>query len=184
MRAWITGLALLVLAAGAWGQGLVLPESGRVAFIGNTFVERDQAFGYFETRLILGFRDKEIVFRNLGWSGDTVRGEARAGFGQPLDGFNALVKQVGELKPDLIFLNYGLNESFAGAAGVEAFKSELGKLLDALSLEGRRVVIFAIMRQEKLGAPLPDPAGQNENIRLYNRVLKEAAAGRKLLFVD
>src|SRR5436305_10665780 len=108
MRAWITVLALVVLAAGALGQGLVLAESPRVAFIGNTFVERDQEHGYFETRLILAFAEKEIVFRNLGWSGDTVRGEARAGFGSPVDGFNALVKQVGELKPNLIFLNYGL----------------------------------------------------------------------------
>src|SRR5438067_10918565 len=141
MRAWITGLALLVLAAGAWGQGLVLPESGRVAFIGNTFVERDQAFGYFETRLILGFRDKEIEFRNLGWSGDTVRGEARAGFGQPIDGFNHIAKHVAELKPNVIFLNYGLNESYSGEAGLAAFESDLGKMLDMLSRGSARIVI-------------------------------------------
>jgi hypothetical protein len=46
------------------------------------------------------------------------------------------------------------------------------------------VVIFSIMRQENLGPPLPDPSRQNENIRVYNRVLKEAAQGRKLLFLD
>ena len=47
------------------------------------------------------------VFRNLGWSGDTMRGEARAGFGQPADGFNRLAKHVAELKPNVIFLSYG-----------------------------------------------------------------------------
>lgn len=160
-----------------------LPENPNIAFIGNTFVERDQQQGYFETRLIEAFADKNIIFRNLGWSGDTVRGEARAGFGQPVDGFNLLAKHVAELKPNVIFLNYGLNESYAGADRLDAFNVDLKKMLDMLSKESPHIVMFGIMQQENLGAPFPDPAKQNENIKLYNAALAKAAASRGIRFV-
>ena len=41
--------------------------------------ERDQAHGYLET--ILTARHPGLTFRNLGWSGDTVFGEAQASHG-------------------------------------------------------------------------------------------------------
>jgi hypothetical protein len=40
------------------------------------------------------------------------------------------------------------------------------------------------MQQENLGPPLPDPAAQNGNIRLYNGALAKAAEARGLMFVD
>src|SRR4051812_8388744 len=118
MRATFAALLLLQLAPiapAADDKAFSLPDRPVIAFIGNTFVERDFEQGYFETRLILAFADKQVIFRNLGWSGDTVRGEARAGFGPPTDGFNHLARHVEELKPNVIFLNYGLNESYSGA---------------------------------------------------------------------
>jgi lysophospholipase L1-like esterase len=188
MRLLFLALGLVLIAAG-WSfaadeKPLMLPEHPRIAFVGNTFVERDQEQGYFETLLIAGFVDKEIEFRNLGWSGDTVRGEARAGFGQPIDGFNHIAKHIAELKPNVIFLNYGLNESYAGEAGLAAFESDLGKMLDMLSKDGAKIVIFSIMQQENLGPPLPDPTAQNKNIQLYNAALAKASAARGMTFVD
>jgi hypothetical protein len=153
--------------------------------VGNTFVERDWRQGQLETRLILAFPEKAIVFRNLGWSGDTVRGEARAGFGQPKDGFNHLANHLDELKPNVVILNYGLDESYAGQSGLAAFESDLAKLLDMIAGKGNpQVVIFGIMAQENLGPPLPDPARQNEDIKLYNGVLARAAGARNCRFVD
>src|SRR5689334_11737857 len=98
-------LILATEATRADEKAFSLPDDPRIAFVGNTFVERDAHHGYFETRLILAFPEKSVVFRNLGWSGDTVRGEARAGFGQPVDGFNRLAKHLAELKPNVVFLN-------------------------------------------------------------------------------
>jgi len=180
----LTLLFSLTSAAQAQDKNFNLPENPRIAFIGNTFVERDAEHGYFETRLFLAFPDKEIIFRNLGWSGDTVRGEARAGFGQPIDGFNRLARHVADLKPNLIFLNYGVNESWSGAAGLPAFDADLAKLLDALTKEGAQVAIFSIMAQENLGPPLPDPDTHNKDVRLYNDTLAKAAAARGMRFVD
>jgi lysophospholipase L1-like esterase len=186
MRLLIAWLVLFLLAVPgmAADKPLALPDPPRVAFIGNTLVERDQQQGYFETLLIESFPDKEIEFRNLGWSGDTVRGEARARFGQPIDGFNHIVKHVADMKPNVIFVNYGLSEAFAGEAGLPAFESDLAKMLDMLSKDGAKIVMFSIMQQENLGPPLPDPTKQNENIRLYNDALAKAAAARGIEFID
>ena len=186
MRPLFLALALVLTAGWTFAEErpLSLPDHPRIAFIGNTFVERDQQQGYFETLLITAFPDKEIEFRNLGWSGDTVRGEARAGFGQPIDGFNHLANHVAELKPNVIFLNYGLNESYAGEPGLASFESDLAKLLDTLAKQTTQIVIFSIMQQENLGPPLPDPTAQNRNIQLYNTALAEAATARSLTFVN
>ena len=179
------GVGLIGVWARAGEARLVLPDSPRVAFVGNTLVERDQEQGYFETRLLAAFADRAVEFRNLGWSGDTVRGEARAGFGPPADGFNHLARHLAELKPNLIFLNYGLNEAFAGDGGLAGYEADLNRLLDVLTKDGARVVVFSIMQQEGVGAPLPDPAGQNRNIQTYNAALAKAAAARQgMTYVD
>jgi hypothetical protein len=164
---------------------LTLPDAPRIAFVGNTFVERDWCHGHLETRLILAFPDRPIVFRNLGWSGDTVRGEARAGFGQPQDGFNHLSKHLDEIKPNVVILNYGLSEAFVGPAGLPAFESDLAKLLDTIAAKNApQVILLSLMAQENLGPPMPDPAKPNENVRLYNQALAKAAGARNHRFVD
>jgi lysophospholipase L1-like esterase len=178
------GLVLLALPGRAADRPLALPDHPRIAFIGNTLVERDQEQGYFETRLIDAFPDKDIEFRNLGWNGDTVRGEARARFGQPIDGFNHIATHIAEMKPNVIFLNYGLNEAFAGEEGLSSFEADLSKMLDMLSKDHPQIVIFSIMQQENLGSPLPDPASQNKNIQAYNAALAKAAQARGLQFID
>ena len=60
--------------------------------------EREQRYGYWEMALTARFPDKDVQFRNLGWSGDTVWGQARASFGTPADGFKQLKDHVAALK--------------------------------------------------------------------------------------
>src|SRR4051812_42897177 len=79
-----------------------LKDGDRVLFVGGTFIEREGQLGYIETALIERFRDRNITFRNLGQSGDTVFADARnlnagwANFGPADQGFNRLKKLVGE----------------------------------------------------------------------------------------
>src|SRR5271154_1613105 len=54
-----------------------LRNGDRVALLGDTLIERDQRYGYLETLLSISNPDKYLVFRNLGWSGDTVGGISR-----------------------------------------------------------------------------------------------------------
>src|SRR5690348_13896088 len=69
---------------------LELRDGDRIVLIGDDLIERDQKSGYLETILTLLNPGKDLTFRNLGWSGDTVFGDARAGFGGRADGFRHL----------------------------------------------------------------------------------------------
>src|SRR4051794_36636452 len=111
MHRLFTGLILLLgpILAGAAEAPLTLADGDRVVFLGNTLIEREQRSGYWETALVRHFPGKKIEFRNLGWSGDTVFGAARAGFGTTKDGFRHLKEHVLALKPTVILLGYGTN---------------------------------------------------------------------------
>jgi lysophospholipase L1-like esterase len=161
-----------------------LLEGDRVVLLGNTLIEREQRYGYWETALTRRYPDKSITFRNLGWSGDTVFGEARAGFGGPADGFRHLKEHVLALKPTVLIIGYGANESFDGPAGLPRFVKGLETLLDALAPTKARVVLLSPLKQEDLGRPLPDPAAINKNLRLYADAIRDTAKKRGHLFVD
>lgn len=181
-------LLLMLLPAGS-AQGPAGPfellEGDRVAFVGNAFVERDLHHNYLEAFLAERFAGRRILFRNLGWSGDTVFGHARAGFGSPEDGFRSLVRHLSELKPTVLFFAYGMNESFDGEAGLPEFRKGLERLLDAVAeLRPRAVFLVSPIRHENLGPPLPDPEEHNRRLRLYGDALRQAAEKRSLGFID
>lgn len=161
-----------------------LRDGDRVVLLGNTLIERDQRFGYLETALTERYPGRNIQFRNLGWSGDTVWGEARAQFGSAADGFRALAEHVAALHPTVILVSYGTNESFAGEAGLQKFLDGLNTLFDTLDENHARIVVLSPLREENLGAPLPDPAPQNARLALYCTALKDVAAERGYGFVD
>src|SRR5262245_30927926 len=77
----IIGLAGPILATSARAgepPRFEFRDGDRVVLIGDTLIERDQEYGYLETLLTAANPDKTIIFRNLGWSGDTVGGLSRA----------------------------------------------------------------------------------------------------------
>ena len=183
--------ALLLCVAGCFLSGPLAAadqfqfrNGDRVVLVGNTLIEREQLYGYWETLLTALNPDKNITFRNLGWSGDTVFGEARAGFGTPTDGFRHLKEDVLALKPTVLILGYGGNESFAGPAGLPRFLKGLDTLLDALAPTEARIVLLSPLRHERLAAPLPDPTEHNKNLELYRDALREVALKRGYWFVD
>jgi lysophospholipase L1-like esterase len=161
-----------------------LADGDRVVLVGSTLIEREQRYGYWETALTRHYARCNITFRNLGWSGDTVWGEARAGFDTPKEGFKRLVEHTLALKPTVIILGYGTNEAFAGAAGLPRFRDGLNALLDALLPAKARMVLLAPLPLEKLPPPLPDPTAQNQNIALYCQAIRQIAAERRAVYFD
>jgi lysophospholipase L1-like esterase len=161
-----------------------LQDGDHVVFLGNTLIEREQRYGYWETILTTRFPAKNITFRNLGWSGDTVFGQARARFGSAADGFQHLKDHVLALKPTVIFVGYGSNESFEGEAGLPHFLQGLGVLLDTIAQTKARIILLSPLRHEDLGRPLPDPSPHNKNVQLYRNALRTVAAQRGHPFVD
>ena len=159
-------------------------DGDRVVLIGDALIEREQEQGMVETFLTLLNPDKTITFRNLGWSGDTVFGTARARFGTEADGFQHLKEHVLALKPTVLIVGYGMTDSFAGEAGLPRFKSGMNHLLDVLGETRARVVLLSPIAHEDLGRPLPDPTRHNEVLRLYSDAIREIAAERGAWFVD
>src|SRR5579863_8933052 len=106
-------LAILALAlapaASLAADAFSLKAGARVVLVGSTLIEREQSYAYWETALTE--RYPGAIFRNLGWSGDTVGGVARASFDAPAVGYKRLVEQVLALKPTVILVGYGTNES-------------------------------------------------------------------------
>src|SRR5678816_574875 len=102
---------------------LALRDGDRVAFIGDTLIEREQYSGWIELLLTARFADRNVIFRNLGWSADTPAGDSRfglsllqAGLEPPDEGWKQLQKQIAEYKPTVAVLGYGMASSFAGDA--------------------------------------------------------------------
>lgn len=159
-------------------------DGDKVVLIGSTLIEREQRYGYWETALTARNPDKNITFRNLGWSGDTVWGEARAGFGTPAEGYRQLIEHVKAEKPTVIIVGYGTNESFAGPEGLPKFKEQLKKLLDDLAVTKAKIVLLSPMKMLKMPPPMPDPAKANANIDLYGTAIDEEAKRRDAKFVE
>jgi lysophospholipase L1-like esterase len=175
----------LAVADSAWAaDAFALADGDRVVLVGSTLIEREQRYGYWETALTRRYPDKSITFRNLGWSGDTVFGDARAGFGSTADGFRHLKEHVLALKPTVLIIGYGTNESFEGPKGLPRFVKGLETLLDTFAPTKARIVLLSPLKQEKLEPPLPDPAGNNKNLRLYADAIRDVAKKRGHVFVD
>jgi len=174
-------------------------ERLRVAFLGNTFIDRAARHGYLESELTRLWPRRDIVFRSLGWPGDDITGTARTGFGpgeyrrsgwKPPDndtrdyGFHRMLEQVAEARPDVLFIGYGSTVAFDGAPGLERFETGLKRLLDALEPAGVRVVLLSPPPREARGEGWPDPRGQNEWLERVTKLLSVTAAARGHLHVD
>src|SRR5262249_54968431 len=123
-------------------------DGDRVVLIGSTLIEREQRAGYWETMLTARHPKLNLMARNLGWSPDTVLGDARAGFGTTADGFRHLKEHTLSLKPTVILVGYGTNEAFEGKDGVDRFVKGLNTLLDTLAPAKARVVLLSPTRLE------------------------------------
>lgn len=153
----------------------------RVILIGSTLIEREQKSSYWELALTRKNQGKQVTFRNLGWSGDTVHAEARGRFdyANPAKCLDQLVSLTKELKPTVLVICYGHNESFAGKAGVPAFIKGWNTLLDALKPTQARIVL---MSPTRFGPTLPPE--RNAYLALYRDAIQSVAAARGLAFVD
>jgi lysophospholipase L1-like esterase len=183
-------LALLAFA-GAARADFRLADGDRVVFLGSTLIEREQRYGWWEEALTARFPGQKVTFRNLGWSGDTVFGESHVGYAYTrtgsanvATGFKHLVEHTLHLAPTVLIVGYGTNESFEGKKGLAKFVQGLNALLDALAPTRAKVVLLSPLRQGTMPRPLPDPAKNNANLRLYADAIRDVAGKRGALFID
>jgi lysophospholipase L1-like esterase len=174
--------------------GWSLRDGDRVVFLGDTFVEREGDRGFIETAIVTAHPGASLTFRNLGWSGDTVWAESRGVFDQPAKGYARMLALVRELDPTIVFVAYGRNESYKGAAGLPAFRTQLEKLCDDLRgaraggtaavgdappSAGVRLVLVTPHRFETA-----DAAARNASLATYCDAIRAVAVAQRAGLVD
>lgn len=114
--------ATSLILGGKWSsaQSLSLEPNARICLIGNTMADRMQHDGWLEAYFHWLFPQSQFVFRDLGFSADTITTRLRsAGFGSPDE-------HLRRLRADVVLMMFGFNESFAGDAGAAQFEADLG----------------------------------------------------------
>ncbi len=179
-------LPFLLAQSVARGGGFEFKDGDRVVLLGGTIIEREQKFGFLETRLALAIGPTKISVRNLGWSGDTVFGTARSYFGPPSEGIERLTKHFEMLQPTVLLACYGQDVGLDRELKVEDFIAGYGALLDLArsTCPDLRIIIVAPPPFENLGAPLPDMTGANARLASVRDALKKFAANQHATFVD
>ena len=125
MNRFVFLLAMLCPAlafAAAPTKPFELRDGDRVVFLGDTLMEREKDFGYIELMMTLRFPERNITFRNLGWSADTPVGISRVSFDWPkgeTEMFRVLMEQVRQVQPTVVVLGYGMASSLEDAAATE-----------------------------------------------------------------
>lgn len=164
---------------------LQVEEGDHVIFIGNTLAERMQYFGHFETLLHARFPEHKLVVRNLGYSADEIAFRPRSlNFGSPDD-------HLTMWQADVILAFFGFNESFAGPAGLDKFKTDLAEFIQhtkAQAYNGEsapRLALISPIAHEDLENPnYADGSANNVNLEMYTRAMKELASRHDVPFVD
>lgn len=185
-------------------------QGDSVAIVGNGLAERMLHYGYFESQLYARHRDKHLTIHNLARPGMTPVFRPH-----PSRNSQWLFPQAAQLHPDLsehhgvgthptpdqwlekiaadkILAFFGYNESFAGAAGVDAFKKELRAFIEHTRQQryngkhAPQIVLVSPIAFQDLSADhaLPDGREHNRNLALYTRAMAEVAAAEKVGFAD
>ena len=162
-----------------------LRDGDRVALVGNTFVERAQESGYLELALTLSVPKSDVVFRNLGWSGDVVTARARRYFGKTEEGFEHLLRHIDLVKPTVILVSYGTNEAFAGNLGREEFIQGYERLLNELSKRTDRIALITSPPLNPEKSPAPRIAERvNDELAWQVEALRDLTKRRDLQLID
>lgn len=160
-----------------------LKKGDRVVFLGNSLFENDFQYGYLELALATRWPDRDLTFRNLGWTGDNVYGVARSTITNPPTGYELLMQHLTKAQPTVVFLAYGGIEAQDGEAGLPSFKEGLNKLLDKIDSLGARAILLSpipILSSDSAA----NQTSRNAMLEVYSAAIAKTAAERGKRFVD
>ncbi|GGB97761.1 PVC-type heme-binding CxxCH protein [Dyadobacter sediminis] len=138
-------------------------------------------FGEKTKRLTEG--QKEVKFQGFTHEGERIVMPVALNF----EGLN---QDLYDQKADMIFLCFGMNESFKGAAGLPQFEKDLHAFIRNLQrnrYNGRSapsLVLVSPIAHEERGVHFPNPAEHNKNLELYTKAMQKAASTKGLYFID
>lgn len=176
-------VAALLLGTSANAESPIRPGD-RIALVGNTFADQLRMYGYLETLLLQRSASKPISIRNLGWAGDVLTVRDRP------TGFPTEESELTKHQTDVIIACFGMGESFAGEAGLDAFRNDLESFI--ASHEGKkyngksevRLILISPIAYEDLGKRTPRWEKRNSELATYTRTMNQVAARAGLPFVN
>ncbi|MCU0710342.1 MAG: SGNH/GDSL hydrolase family protein [Pirellula sp.] len=145
----------------------------RVVLLGSGWTERMQHHPWFEMMLTL--QVPGVTIRNIGWSGDTVFGDARAVFGARPDGYQRLMRDLDYAAPKLAIVCYGENEAFGNEQERAEFLKGYRTLIQDLRRHPCRTVLVIPRARESAGTGFPDPARYNRNLASMAQGIRQLA---------
>ena len=183
-------LALLTLATAALTPlaaqaQLKLNAGDHIAILGGTTPDRMQHSGWLDTLIHAANPDKDIVMRNLAFSGDEV------GTWHRVDDFGTRDEWLTKVGADVILAFYGFNESFKGSAGLADFKTKLDQFCKDMAKANfhakgapKLVLISPIAAEKQDNPDIADADPINANLTLYVAAMAEVAKANNVPFVD
>ncbi|MFD3002450.1 SGNH/GDSL hydrolase family protein [Pontibacter toksunensis] len=169
-------------AVEASGAAFELQNGDRVVFLGNSLFENDLPYGYLEYTLTTRWPNRDVTYRNIGWSGDTVWGEARSYISSP-SAYDLLMEQLTKAQPTIVFIAYGANEALEGEAGLPRFKQGLTQLLDKVNELGAKAILLSPIPVMAAGTA-ENLEQRNAMLELYASAVAKTASDRGLKFID
>lgn len=163
---------------------LSIQPNDHIVFIGNTFAERMQHFGYFETLFHLQYPESKLQFRNMGWSADEPQLQPR-----PLH-FGSLHEHLTNARADVIFLCFGMNESYQGERGLATYIQNLQTYIRDLKskkfngISSPRLVLVSPIAHEKIAKLRLDPTMHNQQLQQYTASMKQLALQENIPFIN
>ncbi len=164
-----SAIMLLLVASTAQAGDLKIRQNDSIVILGNTFAERMHHFGYFETFLHSRFPDHRLRIRYLAWPAEEVGKPTRP------KGFPRLADELRENRADVVFICYGMNESFRGSEEVEHFRHMMESFVRQLRAEKfngnstPQVVLVTPIAQEVSSATADVPARNRRRSRRQRR---------------
>ncbi|MBO0933865.1 PVC-type heme-binding CxxCH protein [Fibrella aquatilis] len=119
--------------------------------------------------------------------------------------FAGLNQDLTDQKADILFLCFGMNEAFGGAAGLRQFEQNLGAFVANLQrnrYNGRTAPVLVLVspiaheevgprpvgpllrRTGSVGATVSQFAEHNQNLALYTNAMRQLATAKGLYFID
>ncbi len=162
-----------------------IKNGDRICYVGNTLADRMQHFGWLETLVQSRFAEKQLVFRNLGFSADELTIRPRS------MNFDDPHAHLTHSKADVVFAFFGYNESFEGKDGLYLFRRNLAQFITETrkhKYNGKtppQLVLFSPIAHENLNDPnLPDGSDNNKRLALYTEAMAGVAKEHHVTFVD
>lgn len=164
-------------------SALEFKQSDRILFLGSSLFENELEKGYLEFAISSRWPDKDLTFRNLGWTGDNVYAEARSTFTTPPTPYQQLFQQIRSTNPNHVLIAYGGIESQKGKDGLSEFVKGLEIIIDSIDALGAQTILLSTIPVKLAGSP-ENTVTQNENLKVYADAIASIASKRKKRYVD